>query len=96
MIKQKKIILPLLNTEGDFEETPIFFYDRNPTRKGLDFDEILDQKAEFLRYAIQLNCRNPIRKISRNLHSSRLKKSQEALRSSLERSPKRARRPGGT
>ena len=66
MIKEKEIIFLLLNTEGDYEEAPIFFYDRNPTEKGLDFDEIPDQKADFPRKAIQLNCTNRIRDIAKS------------------------------
>ncbi len=40
---------------------PIYFYEKNPARRGLDFDEYPEQKTGFLRYAIQLNCINPIR-----------------------------------
>jgi hypothetical protein len=35
----------------------------NPAGRGLDFDENPDHKSDFLRYAIQLNCINPIRDI---------------------------------
>jgi hypothetical protein len=43
----------------------IYFFERNPSGCGLDVDENPDQKADFLRYAIQLNCINPIRDITK-------------------------------
>jgi hypothetical protein len=64
--KEKKIVIPLLNAEGDYEEASVFFYDMTPSGKGLDFEEISDQKADFLMYTIQLNCINSIRDITKS------------------------------
>ena len=64
ILQDKAIKITLINNEGEFQdEAPIYFYERNPTGRGLDFDENPDQKADFLRYAIQSNCINPIRDI---------------------------------
>ncbi len=37
----------------------------NPADRGLDFDELPAQKADFLRYAVHFNCINPIRDITK-------------------------------
>ena len=63
ILQDKGINITLINNDGAYQETPIYFYERNPSGRGLDFDEIPDQKADFLRYAIRLNCINPIRDI---------------------------------
>ena len=63
ILQDKGIQIPLINNEGEFQKASIYFYERNPAGRGLDFDENPDQKSDFLRYAIQLNCINPIRDI---------------------------------
>jgi hypothetical protein len=52
-----------LNEEGNYDQTVIHFYDRNPIGRELDFDESLGRKEDFLRYAVQLTCNNPIENI---------------------------------
>jgi hypothetical protein len=37
---------------GSYEEGNLYFYDRNPVGRGLDFAENPDQEEEFLRYAV--------------------------------------------
>ena len=63
ILQDKGIKISLINNEGKFQEAPIYFYERNPAGQGLDFDENPDQKSDFLKYAIQLNCINLIRDI---------------------------------
>jgi len=36
------------------------FYERNPARRGLDFDDRPEDKTDFVRYAAELRCLNPI------------------------------------
>ncbi len=60
------INISLLNNEGEHQHARIYFYERNPTGRGLDFDDFSEQKADFLRYAVQLNCINPIRDITKS------------------------------
>jgi hypothetical protein len=52
ILQDKGMNITLINNEGEFQEAPIYFFDRNPVGRGLDFDEIPDQKYNFLRYAI--------------------------------------------
>jgi hypothetical protein len=63
ILQDKGLDITLINNDGKYKEAAIYFFERNPTGRGLDFGEIPDQKADFLRYAIQLNCINPIRDI---------------------------------
>ena len=57
--------IALINNAGYFHEANIYFYDRNPAERGLDFDEFPSQKADFLRYAVHLNCINSRRDITK-------------------------------
>ena len=59
------INIVLLNIDGEFQDAPIFFYERNPAGRGLDFNDFSEHHANFLRHAIQLNCINPIRDITK-------------------------------
>jgi hypothetical protein len=59
------IIITLLNNDGEYQDAPIFFYERNPSGRGLDFNDFPEQTADFLRCAIQLNCINPICSITK-------------------------------
>ncbi len=66
ILQNKGIKIALVNNDGYLHESTIYFYDRNPARRGLDFDESPTQKADFLRYAVQYNCINPIRDITKS------------------------------
>ena len=66
IVQDRRIIISLLNNDGEHQHAPIYFYERNPTGKGLDFNGFPEQKTDFLRYAVQLNCINPIRNITKS------------------------------
>ncbi len=53
------INIALLNNDGEYQHAPIFFYERNPAGKFLDFNDFPEQTNDFLRYVVQLNCINP-------------------------------------
>ena len=36
------------------------FYERNPAERGLDFDGHPEDKANFIRYAVELRCLDPM------------------------------------
>jgi len=59
--------IALLNIDGEYQHAPIYFYDRNPAGMSLDFNNFPEQKADFMRYAVQLNCINPTRDVTNNL-----------------------------
>ncbi len=42
----------------------LYFYNRNPTGRGLDFAENPDQEEDFLRYAGELHCPKPVQDIA--------------------------------
>ena len=67
ILQDRGINISLLDNEGEHQNEPIYFYERNPAGRGLDFNDYPEQKADFLRYAVQLNCINPIRDITKNL-----------------------------
>ena len=45
---------------GCYEESVLYFYDRNPTGIGLYFAENPEQEEDFLRYAVELHCLNHV------------------------------------
>ena len=67
IIKDRGLNIFLLNNDGILDTIIAYFFERNPTDRGLDFDEFPEHKAEFLRYAVQLTCINPIRYITKSL-----------------------------
>ena len=38
----------------------MYFYERNPAGRGLDFDDYPEDKTVFVRYALELRCLNPV------------------------------------
>jgi len=65
ILHHKGIKIALINNDGYFHESVIYFYDINPAGRGLGFDKFFSQKADFLGYAVRLNCVNPIRDITK-------------------------------
>ena len=47
-------------TTRETEEHILHFYERNPARRGLDFDDHPDDKTDFTKYAVEHRCLNPI------------------------------------
>ncbi len=66
ILQDRGIIISLLNNEGEHQHAPIYFYERNPIGRRLDFNDFPEQNADFLRYAVQLKCINPIRDITKS------------------------------
>jgi hypothetical protein len=64
-LQHKGVKIALINNDDYFQESIIYIYIRSPARRGLDFDEFPSQKSDFLRYAVHLNCVNPIRDITK-------------------------------
>ncbi len=65
ILHHRGIRIALINNDGYFQESDIHFYVRNPAGRGLEFGVFPSQKSDFLRYAVQLNCVNPIRDITK-------------------------------
>ena len=49
---------------GCYEEGVLYFFERNPAGRGLDFAENLEQEEDFLRYAMELHYLNPVQDIA--------------------------------
>jgi len=49
---------------GCYEDSVLYFYDRNPAGCGLDFADNPEQEEYFLRYAVELHCLNPVQDIT--------------------------------
>jgi hypothetical protein len=48
------------NNRRTSEEHTLHFYERNPAGHGLDFNDFPDDKTDFVRYAVELRCLNPV------------------------------------
>jgi hypothetical protein len=49
---------------GCYKESVLYFYDRNPAGRGLDFADKPEQEEDFMRYAVELHCLNPVHDIA--------------------------------
>ena len=53
-------MITFYNDKREAEEHTLHFYERNPAGRGLDFDDHPDDKTDFVRYAVELRCLNPM------------------------------------
>ena len=60
MLEDTGLRFTLYNDKREAEEHTLHFYERNPTSRGLDFDNHPEDKTDFVRYAVELRCLNPI------------------------------------
>jgi len=60
LLKEKSFKFTLYNDKREAEEHTLHFYERNPSSRGLEFDNHPDDKTCFVRYAVELRCLNPI------------------------------------
>ena len=60
LLDTKDLLVDFFDDNGGTEQHTIQFYERNPAGKGLDFDNAPEDKPDFVRYAVELRCLNPI------------------------------------
>ncbi len=60
MLDEEGLRFTFYNDKREAEEHTLHFYERSPYGRGLDFDDHLDAKTHFIRYAVELRCLNPI------------------------------------
>jgi hypothetical protein len=60
MLEEKGLRLTLYNERREADEHTLYLYERNPVGRGLNFDDHPDDKIDFVRYAVELRCLNPI------------------------------------
>jgi hypothetical protein len=56
----KGITYDFLDDKGAWEKTILQFYERNPAGRGLDFDDAREDKPNFVKYAVEPRCFNPL------------------------------------
>ena len=56
----KDITYHFLDGKGAWEESALQFYERNPAGRGLNFDDAPEDKLDFVRYAVEFRCLNPL------------------------------------
>jgi len=64
MIRETRLSFPIVTDIGCYEEGILYFYERNPARRGLDFAENPEQEEDYLRYAVEMHCLNLIQDIA--------------------------------
>ena len=60
LLDTKDLLVNFIDDNGETDQHYIQFYERNPTGKGLDFDDATYDKSDFVRYAVEIRCQNPI------------------------------------
>ena len=60
MLDTKDLLVNFIEDNGGTEQHLIIFYERNPTGRGLEFDDAPYDKLDFVRYAVELRCENII------------------------------------
>jgi hypothetical protein len=60
LLDTKDLLVDFIDDNGGTEQHYIQFYERNPAGRGLDFDNAPEDKPDFVRYAVELRCLNPI------------------------------------
>ena len=60
LLDTKGLLVNFIDDNGETVEHLLLFYERNPTGRGLEFDDLPDDKPDFVRYAVELRCQNPI------------------------------------
>jgi hypothetical protein len=66
LLDEKGLQITFYNDKREAEEHTLHFYERNPARRGMDFDDHPDDKTDFVRYAVKLRCMNPIMDTKKN------------------------------
>jgi hypothetical protein len=56
----KVLRVTFYNNKRVADEHTLHFYEKNPIGCGLDFNDYLDDKSDFVRYAVELRYLNPI------------------------------------
>ena len=66
LLHDKGLNFPFINDNNEWEQYVVYFYERNPAGRGLDFTDIEDTKSDFLRYAVEYHCQNTITNIKKH------------------------------
>jgi hypothetical protein len=60
LLDEKGLRFTFYDNKRIVEEHTLHFYERNPAGRGLDFNDYPDDKPDFVKYAVELRCLNPV------------------------------------
>jgi hypothetical protein len=60
LLDNKGLEFTFFNDKRESEDNILHFYERNPAGRGLDFDDYPENKSDFVRYADELRCLDPV------------------------------------
>jgi hypothetical protein len=60
LMDSKGIVYHFIDDKGAWEESTLLFSERNLEGRGLDFDDTPEDKPNFVRYALEFRCLNPL------------------------------------
>ena len=60
MLDEKGLRFTFYNNKRMAKEHTLDFYERNPSGRGLNFNDYPDDKPVFVKYAVELLCLHPI------------------------------------
>jgi len=60
LMDNKGLHFTFFNDKREGEDRILLFYERNLAGRGLDFGEYSEDKPDFVRYAVELRCLNPV------------------------------------
>jgi hypothetical protein len=66
LLHDKSINFPFINNKNEWEQHSVYFYERSPAGRGLDFTDTEDIKTDFLRYVVDYHFQNPIADIRKH------------------------------
>jgi hypothetical protein len=67
LLHDKGLNFPFINDNNEWEHHDVYFYERNPAGRGLDFTDTEDIETDFLRYSVDYHCQNPIADIKEHV-----------------------------
>ena len=56
----KGLQITFFNDKRESEDHILHFYERNPAGRGLDFDECMETKSDFVMYGVKFRCLDPV------------------------------------
>jgi hypothetical protein len=64
MLNEIGLRFNFVTATGSYEERDLYFSDKNPAGRGLYFAENPDLEEDFVKYAVELQCLNPVKDIA--------------------------------
>ncbi len=65
LLHRKGLRFTFFDNKREGEKHTLLFYERNPEGRGLNFDDYLEDKPDFVRCAVELRCLNHVKDIKK-------------------------------